>query len=157
MSNLTKILEVMLRHELRTIVIGGHAVNFHGYVRATEDIDLLVLPDDGWRDRTLSALGDLNAFVITDEIDSQTGIERVRPIDPADIAARDLIMVGSDYGYLDLFSFPPGLEMQALDAMWETSVRSGEFRFVSLAWLRRMKELSARPVDLNDLENLPEP
>lgn len=30
-------------YEVPFVVIGGHAVNFHGYVRATEDVDIVFL------------------------------------------------------------------------------------------------------------------
>jgi len=35
------------------------------------------------------------------------------------------------------------------------SVPMGDLRFVSLQWLRRLKERAARHKDLDDLENLP--
>ena len=36
-----RIFEVLARHGVPFLVIGGHAVSFHGYVRATEDTDVL--------------------------------------------------------------------------------------------------------------------
>ena len=44
--NLFQILETLAKHSLRAVVIGGHAVCFHGYVRATEDVDVILLPDE---------------------------------------------------------------------------------------------------------------
>jgi hypothetical protein len=34
---------VLTRHGVPFVVIGGHAVNYHGYVRATEDHDVVLL------------------------------------------------------------------------------------------------------------------
>lgn len=34
-----QVLEVLARHGVPFVVIGGHAVNFHGSLRATEDTD----------------------------------------------------------------------------------------------------------------------
>lgn len=33
-------LKLLNKHEVRYLLIGGYAVNFHGYVRATADLDL---------------------------------------------------------------------------------------------------------------------
>lgn len=40
----------------RYIVIGGFAINYHGYIRATEDIDILVASDPENQSRTKEAL-----------------------------------------------------------------------------------------------------
>jgi hypothetical protein len=36
-----RVFEVLARHGVPFLVIGGHAVSFHGYVRATEDTDIV--------------------------------------------------------------------------------------------------------------------
>jgi len=153
--NLFQILEILAKHALRAMVIGGHAVCFHGYVRATEDVDVILLPDDGWRENLLSALQELNAYVILDEIDPATGIEKIKPVTFGDLVSRSLIMVGTDFGYLDLFSFAPGCKDANLEDLWRQSISSDGYRFVSLEWLRRLKEASGRPIDQIDLANLP--
>ncbi|MFM7035050.1 MAG: hypothetical protein ACKOYJ_07695 [Planctomycetia bacterium] len=38
-----RLFEVLLRHRIPFVVIGGHAVNVHGHLRATEDTDVLWL------------------------------------------------------------------------------------------------------------------
>jgi len=35
------------KNNVRYIVVGGYAVNFHGYRRTTGDIDLWIKPDNG--------------------------------------------------------------------------------------------------------------
>jgi hypothetical protein len=40
-------LEALLANEVRFIVVGGYAVNYHGFNRATGDIDLWIPPDNG--------------------------------------------------------------------------------------------------------------
>jgi len=39
-----KILHSLIRYKVRFILIGGYAVNFHGYIRATGDMDLWLEP-----------------------------------------------------------------------------------------------------------------
>jgi len=45
------------RRGLRFILVGGHAVNLHGYARSTTDLDILVCKDD--REAWLSAAAEL--------------------------------------------------------------------------------------------------
>lgn len=37
-----RLLDVLSSHDVPFVVIGGHAVTFHGFVRATEDTDVVV-------------------------------------------------------------------------------------------------------------------
>jgi hypothetical protein len=37
-----RLIDVLTKHNVPFVIIGGHAVSFHGYVRATEDIDIVV-------------------------------------------------------------------------------------------------------------------
>jgi hypothetical protein len=36
-----EIIELLKTHEIPFLVIGGVAVNYHGYIRATEDVDII--------------------------------------------------------------------------------------------------------------------
>ena len=103
----------------------------------------------------LSALQELNAYVILDEIDPASGIEKIKPVTFGDLVSRSLIMVGTDFGYLDLFSFAPGFKDANLEDLWRQSISSDGYRFVSLEWLRRLKEALGRPINQIDLANLP--
>lgn len=59
---LDAITRALLRAGARFVVIGGFAVIAHRYVRATEDVDLLVPAEDDDNDRHLEqALGGLDA------------------------------------------------------------------------------------------------
>ncbi|MBK8595282.1 MAG: nucleotidyl transferase AbiEii/AbiGii toxin family protein [Holophagales bacterium] len=40
-----KVLEALEKEGVRYVVVGGAALNLHGFVRATEDVDLFVEPD----------------------------------------------------------------------------------------------------------------
>lgn len=39
MMNEFPLLETLARHGVPFVIIGGHAVNFHGSLRASEDVD----------------------------------------------------------------------------------------------------------------------
>jgi hypothetical protein len=101
--------QVLERHGRRVVVIDGHAVSFHGYIRATEDVDVLIVPGAGYPTRFSAALLEINALYIADEIDPATGLERTRPVREGCLLGKNLHMVGSDCGYLDIFFFVPSL------------------------------------------------
>lgn len=151
-----RLLDILARHGVRFVVIGGHAVNFHGSLRATEDTDLLWIRSPAAEANLLAALQELDARFIGDDIDPTTGIERTHPVTPAYIRAQRLMMLCTTAGFLDLFDYVPGLPQASVTSVWEAGIDLDGVRFVSLDWLRRMKQAAGRPKDLLDLENLPD-
>ena len=150
------LLDVLSRHGVPFVVIGGHAVNLHGVLRATEDTDLLWLRSGESETHLLGALTKLEARWIGDEIDPVTGIERLHPVTESFVRSQRLMMLCTRLGFLDLFDFVPGFPDESVAAVWQTALEVGGIRYVSLAWLRRLKQASGRPKDLLDLEQLPQ-
>lgn len=150
-----RLFEVLLRHRIPFVVIGGHAVNVHGHLRATEDTDILWLRSSESEASLLHALEELDARYIGNEIDPATGIERTHPVSAAFIRSHNLMMLCTAAGFLDLFDYVPGCLDVPVQTLIDTSIEVAGVRFASLAWLRRMKAASGRPKDLLDLENLP--
>jgi hypothetical protein len=137
------------------VVIGGHAVTFHGYVRTTEDADLVWQRTPASERGLLAALHSIRACWISDEIDPTTGLERLVPVSAGYVASQPLMMLATDLGFLDLYDHIPGFPETPVGAVFADAVRQGELSFVSLAWLRQLKERAARHKDLDDLEHLP--
>jgi hypothetical protein len=150
-----RVFEVLARHGVPFLIIGGHAVSFHGYVRATEDTDLLWVRSPEAERGLLAALEELHAEYIGTEIDPATGIERTYPVTAAFIRSQSLMMLCTTAGFLDLFDYVPGYPEQAVAELFESCRVAEGLRFVSLKWLRRLKTAAGRPKDLLDLENLP--
>jgi hypothetical protein len=150
-----RVFEVLTRHGVPFLVIGGHAVSFHGYVRATEDTDILWMRSPEAERGLLAALEELNAEYIGKEIDPATGIERTHPVTASFIRAQSLMMLCTTAGFLDLFDYVPGHPGEPVASLFESSREVEGIRFVSLEWLRRLKAAAGRPKDLLDLENLP--
>jgi hypothetical protein len=50
-----RFVELLLKHEVDFIIIGGYAVIFHGYVRTTGDLDFWLRPDNENKFRLLEA------------------------------------------------------------------------------------------------------
>jgi hypothetical protein len=124
---------------------GGLAVNLHGHVRATRDIDLLVPRDQLERART--ALRPLGFAIDAGPIPFGVGTDHER------VLYRVSRVAGTQLSTVDLMVVTPVLE-----AAWSSRVcaswRGRAVWTVSLDGLARMKRLAGRPQDLADLDNL---
>ena len=150
-----RLIDVLVKHDVPFVIIGGHAVSYHGYVRATEDTDVVFLRSDGAEDALYKALVELNARWIGSEIDPGTGLEYTYPVSPAYIRGAHLMMLLTDEGFLDIFDYIPGYPNEAVSELFGSSHESAGRRFVSLEWLKRMKQTAGRSKDRIDLDNLP--
>jgi hypothetical protein len=150
-----RILEVLSRHGVPFVVVGGHAVNVHGYIRATEDTDVLWIRSPEAEAALLQALGEVHAEYIGAEIDPVTKIERTYPVTAAFVRSERLMMLCTTAGFLDLFDYVPGLTDVSVEAIRASAVQVDGVRYASLGWLRKLKQAAGRPKDLIDLENLP--
>lgn len=143
--DLPRVVAAFRAQAARYVVIGGFAVMAHQYVRATEDVDLLI-PDDADNDeRVARALGELGA-ALRDGSRPTAGL----------LTAREHVHVQSDAGPIDLVR--PGLEpldfatvdSQSIDA----TVDGVPIRVCGLESLVAFKRLAGRPQDLVDLDEL---
>ncbi len=137
------------------VIIGGHAVNFHGYLRTTEDADVVFQRTAASEDALLEMLQSVHACWIGDDIDPQTGLERLIPVTGGYVRSRHLMMLCTDVGFLDLYDYVPGFPHTPVQELFTDAVLLGGLRFVSLPWLRRLKASAGRHKDLDDLDHLP--
>jgi hypothetical protein len=154
---LIEIFHVLHNHDVPFVVIGGHAVNYHGYIRATEDADILFRRDHRSELTLFQALVDLRACWLSVEIDPATGIEKEVPVDLNYVRGNHLMMLCTRLGYLDIFDFVPGNPACSMEDIFATASILEGIRFASLSCLRKIKAASGRTRDLLDLENLPLP
>ena len=150
-----RLIDVLAKHEVPFVIIGGHAVTYHGYVRATEDTDIVLRRTPACDQALFAALSELNARWIGDEIDPVTGVERTFPVSLGYIRDSRLMMLITDFGFLDIFDYIPGHPDAAVELLFTSAVESQGRRFASLGWLRKMKQTSGRAKDQIDLQNLP--
>lgn len=151
-----RLIDVLVKHEVPFVLIGGHAVAYHGYVRATEDTDIVFLRSDEAEVALYQALAELNARWIGDQIDPETGLEHLYPVSPEYVRATHLMMLLTDEGFLDVFDYIPGYPDQPVEELFGSSHDTSGRRFVSLPWLRKMKQAAGRPKDRIDLDHLPD-
>ena len=156
MADELEILRILDRYHIQFVVIGGHAVNLHVYVRVTEDLDLVWMRTPEAEQALVEALVELEAKYIGKEIDPTTGIERTYPVTLSFVQANPLMMLWTKFGFLDLFDYIPGFPQEDVRQLLESSFISEGMRYSSLPWLRRMKKSAGRPKDEIDLRNLSE-
>ncbi len=82
-NRVLRVCRLLNAHRVRYLLAGGVAANLHGSVRATKGVDLLVPPDPKNMARLLDALCELPYGI-------------ARELNPADIAARAVTIVGDN-------------------------------------------------------------
>lgn len=135
------------------VVIGGVAVGAHGFVRGTEDLDLVPDPDPENLERLTQALEALDATLPTvgnRPFDASTDAQVIRRGGSVTAMTR--------FGELDVVQLAQGVPSysQLADDAVESDLLGIPVRVCSLARLREMKSAQNRTQDKLDLENLPE-
>jgi hypothetical protein len=151
--DLRALLEALHEHDVRFVVIGGVAVGAHGFIRGTEDLDLVPDPDQENLQRLTQALEALEATLPT--VDDR----RFDPASDAGVIRRGgNVTAMTKFGGLDIVqraSGVPSYSQLAQEAI-ESELLGIPVQVCSLAQLREMKRAQSRTQDLLDLENLPE-
>jgi len=103
------LLEVLLRHRVAFVLIGGAAIQSHGRIYDTLDID--VVPDTGDRNlaRLAAALNELGCRLVTDPADSASWVEL--PADyftPRSLRGAMVWNLATRHGQLDVTFAPTG-------------------------------------------------
>lgn len=126
---------------IRWAFAGGIAVGIHGYIRATEDVDIVIDP------RFLERLDDIlkeSGYIIgKDPIPFKDGFSVYRRVK----------IEGNDYFVLDVMIPPPGFD-SLLENRVEGSIDGFPVFAVSRRDLIEMKKLAGRSKDLADVAEL---
>lgn len=136
------------------IVIGGVAVGFHGYVRATKDLDIVPSPDHSNLERLAGALRTLDAEL--DGAEDFDAAELPDPLDPDTLALGGNWVMQTRLGRFDVMQWlnDTGLwEMLSPNAV-EVEMEGLRVKVAGYDDLIVLKRLAARPSDLEDLERL---
>jgi hypothetical protein len=139
----TRLLELLLRHDVDFVVVGGLAAAAHGSGRATFDLDIAYAREDTNLERLADALGEAEARL------------RGAPPDVPFLLDAETLERGANFtfatrfGPLDILGDPAGApayrELQ--DAAMTVQIRGVTIRMASLDHMIAMKEAAGRPHD----------
>ena len=138
------ITEGLNKQGIRYAVCGGWAMAIHGFLRATLDIDILILADDldAVREVAVGLGFDIEGSPLTFD-GGRTEIRRISKLDSdtKELITLDMILVTA---------FMEDVWNSRQKVVW----KNGEYSIVSRDGMRKMKEAAGRPKDLIDLEFL---
>jgi len=143
-TEFSEFLKSLNAHDVRYLVVGGFAVAWHGYPRATGDIDI-------WTDRTKE-----NAEkVVTALREFGFGVPALSPETLLDEAT--ILRMGYPPLRIEILTSISGVAFDpCYDSRMEIVDGSLRIPVISLDDLRTNKRSSGRYRDLDDLENLPQ-
>jgi len=147
-----RILRVLDEYEVDYVLVGGLAVQVHGHVRTTIDIDMFPAPARSNLVRLAEALNALDARVLN------PGSERLR-IDATMLPRAALWQFATPNGSIDVLHDAPGAPSYEELRRRALEIRLGELTIAvaSRDDLIGMKRASARTVDFEDIAALTEP
>jgi hypothetical protein len=151
--DLRSLLDALHEAGVNFVVIGGVAVGAHGFIRGTEDLDIVPDPDAGNLERLRDTLNRLDSTLPT------VGERAFDPESDFGVIRRGgNVTAMTKFGGLDVVQRAQGVpsySQLAADAV-ESELLGIPVRVCSLSRLRQMKETQRRTQDQLDLENLPE-
>lgn len=140
--DLNELLRLFLSHEVRFLVIGGHAVSFHGYPRFTKDLDIWVERDQA------------NALRIVDAL-REFGFD-FEGLSPEMFTQESrMTQMGREPNRVDILHTIKGVEFAECHSRCVTAnIGDLAVPFISKADLIRNKIATGRPQDLADAAQL---
>ncbi len=136
-------LKLLREHKVHYLLIGGYAVGFHGYPRATANMDIWVerLPDNATRIVTVLKEFGFNLAELTPALF---------------LEENQIIRMGVPPVKLEIFTSISGVEFnKCFKDRIVTELDGVEVDLISLKDLKDNKKARLRSKDITDLENLP--
>jgi hypothetical protein len=140
-----KVLNTLEQHQIKYALCGGLAVTFLAQPRFTEDIDILVSPDDCEPCKVILQPLGFKFFSTPMRFESDiVEVHKLTKIDPGD----------SDYIFLDVISAISPVAKEILTNRIRLSWEDKQVWVVSREGLIKLKESSKRPKDQQDIDAL---
>jgi hypothetical protein len=156
MGHFEKVFRTLNKEKVKYLVVGGVAVNLHGYLRATGDIDILLLLEEGNLNKMKKAMKEL-------------GYTERLPVSVQDLKDHEKVKEWLKEKGMTAFAFsPPPYNPLMLDILIEESLKfknaykkrirkvfeGVSIPIVCIQDLIRMKKKSDREKDMIDLKAL---
>jgi hypothetical protein len=136
-------LKLLKEHEVKYLLIGGYAVGYHGYPRATADMDIWVAIHPENAEKIVAALRDFGFDV--PELSADLFLQE-----------RQIVRMGVPPVKLEIVTSISGVTFEECYRERIKDTLDGiEVDLINLHYLKINKKASGRFKDLADLENLP--
>jgi predicted nucleotidyltransferase len=135
-------LKLLKEHDVRYLLIGGYAVGYHGYPRATDDMDIWVAIHP---DNAAKLVSTLRAFGLDDpNLTPELFLQKPK-----------IIRMGFPPMRLEIATSISGVEFDECYQSRIVDMLDGvEVNIIDLEHLKKNKKASGRAKDIADLENL---
>lgn len=141
-TDLKEFIGLLSSHGVEYLIVGGHAVAFHGHPRFTGDIDFYIRMTPQNAQRLLAVLADFGFGGV--------GITERDLLEP-----KRIVQLGRPPNQIDILTSISGVDF---DSAWETRVEStlDDQPVVLIGWneLLRNKKAAGRQKDLADVDKL---
>lgn len=137
-------LQLLNAHSVEYLVVGGYAVGYYGYPRATGDMDVWIAFNPDNLRAVAQALREFG-FAIAEPGESF-------------LLEGQFIGIGNAPLRIEVLTFISGVSFaECYEARTKDILDDVEISLIGLQHLKQNKQASGRLKDLNDLQNLPEP
>lgn len=142
-NDFKEFLNLLNANGVRYLLIGGYAVGFYGYPRATNDLDIFVAKDKKNAQLIIKTLTEFDFS--PDELSENLFTSE-----------KSIVRMGVEPMKIEVVNFISGIEFEeAYKNKVIGEIDNTKISFISLPDLKINKKASGRYKDLNDLENLP--
>jgi predicted nucleotidyltransferase len=141
-QDMKDLIEAFEKYEVQYVLVGGHAVNYYGYVRSTQDIDFLVMPSQENAQNIMKALSEFGF--------GSAGI-------PQEYFEREgtAVHLGVEPNRIDLLTHLKGISYETVFKNRERVILDGiTLNIIAYSDLLAAKRHSERPRDLADVDEL---
>jgi predicted nucleotidyltransferase len=141
-KDLKEFVGLFLSRKVEFVVVGGHAVAFHGYPRLTDDLDLFIVPAKENAERIIETLKEFGFDLPNINLETLQHPDRV-------------IQLGRAPNRIDLLTQVSGV---SAEEVWRSRVEGDlgglKVPFIGKQALIQNKRATGRPQDLADLHHL---
>lgn len=142
-NDFKEFLKLLNIHDVKYLLIGGYAVSYHGYPRATNDLDVWVAVHPDNAERLVQAVQDFG--FVTADLSTALFLQEDK-----------IVRMGRPPIRIELLTSISGVEFADCFARRLLAEVDGvPVNLINLDDLKQNKRASGRYKDLNDLENLP--
>jgi hypothetical protein len=136
-------LKLLHSHKVEYLLVGGYAVGYHGYPRATGDMDIWIALDELNAEKTAKVLREFG--MPQNEVSKDLFLEKDK-----------IIRMGFPPVRIEVLTSASGVDFsKCYSRRKRVLIDKIPINLISLEDLRRNKKASGRHKDLEDLEHLP--